>query len=69
MKFSESGFYIERYIKCANCGVLIYQRADQELLTEDGETYCSPWCIDWKNSRKERRLKKAESDGASVGDS
>ena len=68
MKFSENGLYIERYIKCGNCGVLIYQRADQELLTDDGETYCSPWCIEWKNSRKERRSKNVESDGAGEGD-
>jgi hypothetical protein len=69
MKFSENGLYIERYIKCGNCGVLIYQRADPELLTDDGETYCSAWCIDWKNSRKERRSNKGESDGVSGGDS
>ncbi len=68
MKFSENGLYIEHYIKCGNCGILIYQRADQELLTDDGETYCSPWCIDWKNSRKERRSKTGESDVAGEND-
>ena len=67
MKFSENGLYIERYIKCGNCGVLIYQRADQELLTDDGETYCSPWCIDWKNSREERRSKSGEAMGGESG--
>ena len=24
MRFSDNGYYIERYIKCDNCGVLIY---------------------------------------------
>jgi hypothetical protein len=68
MKFSENGLYVERYIKCGNCGVLIYQRADQELLTDDAETYCSSWCIEWKNSRKERRSKNMGSNGAGESD-
>jgi len=24
MRFSANGYYIERYVKCANCGLLIY---------------------------------------------
>ena len=24
MRFSENGYYIERYVKCANCGLLVY---------------------------------------------
>ena len=24
MRFSENGYYIEKYVKCANCGLLIY---------------------------------------------
>ena len=27
MRFSDNGYYIERYIKCDNCGVLIYDEA------------------------------------------
>ena len=57
MKFSENGLYIERYIKCGNCGVLIYQLEGQEILTHDGVTYCSRWCIDWKIAREQRRAK------------
>jgi hypothetical protein len=55
MKFSENGLYIERYIKCGNCGVLIYEKEGQEILTREDVTYCSQWCIDWKMAREERR--------------
>jgi hypothetical protein len=55
MKFSETGLYIERYIKCGTCGVLIYENRDQQLLTVDNITYCSQWCIEWKNARDARR--------------
>ena len=55
MKFSENGLYIERYIKCGTCGVLIYENSDQQLLTVENVTYCSQWCIDWKNARAARR--------------
>jgi hypothetical protein len=55
MRFSENGLYIERYIKCGNCGVLIYEKKDQQILTHDRLTYCSQWCIDWKIARDKRR--------------
>jgi N-methylhydantoinase B len=55
MRFSENGFYIERYIKCGTCGVLIYESEGQPVLTHDGVTYCSQWCIDWKIAREKRR--------------
>ena len=55
MRFSENGLYIERYIKCGNCGVLIYEKKDQQILTHDGVTYCSQWCVDWKIAREKRR--------------
>ena len=60
MKFSENGFYIERYIKCAACGVLIYQSQGQPVLIDDGVTYCSQWCIDWKIAREKRRANPAK---------
>lgn len=72
MKFSENGLYVERYIKCGNCGVLIYQRANQGILTHDGITYCSRWCIDWKISRERRQRIKGSGAGgqpASLADS
>jgi hypothetical protein len=60
MRFSENGLYIERYIKCGNCGVLIYEKKDQQILTHGGVTYCSQWCIDWKIAREKRRRDDAE---------
>jgi hypothetical protein len=54
MKLSENGLYVERYIKCGTCGVLIYDKGDQQLLTHDGSHYCSQWCIDWKEAREAR---------------
>jgi hypothetical protein len=55
MRFSENGLYVERYIKCSTCGVLIYYKENQQLLTHDGLIYCSQWCIDWKKAREARR--------------
>jgi hypothetical protein len=55
MRFSENGLYVERYIKCGTCGALIYERRDEQLLTDQGIVYCSQWCIDWKESRDARR--------------
>jgi N-methylhydantoinase B len=52
MRFSENGYYIERYVKCQNCGLLIY---DQGLPVErEGRTllYCSEWCIEWARLRE-----------------
>ena len=57
MKFSENGFYVEYYTKCATCGTLIYHQEIQELLTSDGLFYCSQWCIDWKKARDARLLR------------
>jgi 5-oxoprolinase (ATP-hydrolysing)/N-methylhydantoinase B len=48
MRFANKRFYVERYIKCDCCGVLIY---DQGLATAapDGapRLFCSQWCRDW----------------------
>jgi hypothetical protein len=48
MRFSENGYYIEAYVKCDNCGVLIYD----DGLTSESELqrdliFCTPWCIEW----------------------
>jgi len=62
MKFSHNGLYIERYTKCANCGILIYEASSKDQLQHEGEIYCSQWCVDWKINRDERlrRAKSAE---------
>lgn len=60
MKFSQNGLYIESYMKCTNCGVLIYDKIDKAKLGPDNAPYCSSWCIDWKKERDTRRSKVAK---------
>ena len=51
MRLSKNGYYVEKYVKCANCGLLIY---DQGIEVErDGGTrlFCSDWCIEWARLR------------------
>jgi len=50
MRFSENGYYIEKYLKCANCGLLIYGSG---ITGHDGGSrlYCSEWCIKWADLR------------------
>jgi N-methylhydantoinase B len=58
MKFSQNGFYIESYTKCANCGVLVYESVAEDQANKvelDGATYCSQWCVDWKAARDARK--------------
>ena len=54
MKFAPNRLYIEEYVKCANCGVLIYEdRSTKKLSTVNsgGKLYCSQWCLDWDRAR------------------
>jgi hypothetical protein len=52
MRFSDNGYYVEKYVKCDCCGVLVY---DAGLRVEDavrGELlYCSAWCREWQTQR------------------
>jgi N-methylhydantoinase B len=50
MRFSDNGYYIEKYIKCANCGMLVYGQKRQAAGT--GPVYCSDWCIEWARLRQ-----------------
>lgn len=53
MRFSANGYYVEKYLKCANCGLLVYGpgvRADHH---GKSALYCSPWCIEWTALRDE----------------
>ena len=55
MKFAPNHLYIEEYVKCANCGVLIYEERDakeSETISKDGKVYCSQWCLDWEEARE-----------------
>ncbi|MBI4697324.1 MAG: hypothetical protein HY749_25230 [Gammaproteobacteria bacterium] len=51
MRFADNGYYIERYVKCDNCGVLIYgDGVSAKIAARDG-LYCSAWCVDWADAR------------------
>ncbi len=47
MRFSENGYYIERYVKCANCGLLIYGPGIAGARHGKSALYCSEWCVEW----------------------
>lgn len=52
MRFSDNGYYIERYIKCDNCGVLIYDEGGTKAEVKGVEKlFCSDWCIQWNTAR------------------
>lgn len=58
MKFSQNGLYIERYLKCANCGVLVYEGTEDDAakrVEPDGRLFCSSWCVDWAHEREARQ--------------
>lgn len=52
MRFAEKGYYIEQYIKCANCGMLIYGTALEGQLAGKPAVFCSDWCRDWPSLRE-----------------
>lgn len=52
MRFGEKGYYIEEYVKCANCGVLIYGEALQGQLGNRPAVFCTAWCRDWPSLRE-----------------
>ena len=51
MRFSENGFYIEKYLKCANCGLLVYGAGVKAQLSGKHQLYCSDWCAEWAAQR------------------
>ena len=46
MRFSDNRYYIEAYVKCSNCGVLIYDESAIDGV-DGGELFCSDWCKKW----------------------
>ena len=57
MKFAPNRMYIETYHKCANCGLLLYERpaqAEPAMLVRNRRIYCSEWCITWEADREQR---------------
>jgi hypothetical protein len=62
MKFSQNGLYIEKYVKCANCGTLIYSNDSEQqkqAIKKDDQILCSQWCVDWAEARRQRRAESA----------
>ena len=52
MRFSPNGYYIERYVKCDCCGVLIYDDGIAMHHATAGELlFCSPWCRAWQTQK------------------
>ena len=51
-RVSDKRYYIENYVKCANCGVLVYDEG-VGAQGEAGEAavYCSAWCVEWAAKR------------------
>jgi N-methylhydantoinase B len=48
MRFSANGYYIERYVKCDCCGVLIYGDGIAHGGADRAERlYCTQWCREW----------------------
>ena len=50
MRFSPEGYYVERYVKCANCGLLIYDHGVHEAAGKG--LFCSAWCVAWDEQRQ-----------------
>lgn len=51
MKFSDNGYYVEKYLKCANCGMLVYGPGLKRELGGKSQLYCSDWCVEWAAKR------------------
>ncbi len=52
MRFAENGYYIEQYVKCDNCGVLIYgEGVTGSSAHAAGHLFCSRWCVAWHEQR------------------
>jgi N-methylhydantoinase B len=47
MRFSANGYYVERYVKCANCGLLVYGAGIRGDRHGRPALFCSDWCIEW----------------------
>ena len=42
-----SGYYVDHYPKCANCGRLLYGSGFEERVAGAVYEFCSDWCRDW----------------------
>ena len=53
MRFSENGYYVEKYLKCANCGLLVYGAGIEGPVHGKPGLFCSEWCVEWARLREE----------------
>ncbi|MEQ8348147.1 MAG: hypothetical protein RIB84_20795 [Sneathiellaceae bacterium] len=56
MKFSANRLYVEQYLKCDNCGILLYEGEPQIADAEAGKKFCSDWCVDWYRTETMKRF-------------
>jgi len=56
MKFSANKLYIEQYLKCDNCGILLYEGEPRITDAEPGKRFCSQWCVDWYREQTLKRF-------------
>ncbi|TPM93758.1 hydantoinase B/oxoprolinase family protein [Mesorhizobium sp. B2-1-3A] len=52
MKLSDNGYYVERYVKCCNCGLLIYKDGLTRKAGGTSGLFCSEWCVEWFDRRE-----------------
>jgi len=50
MRMSPEGYYVERYVKCDNCGLLIYGDGLPSITRE--ALFCTEWCVAWDAKRQ-----------------
>ncbi len=51
MRFSANGFYIEKYVKCPCCGMLVYGPGIAGTRHGKPCVNCSDWCVAWAGRR------------------
>jgi 5-oxoprolinase (ATP-hydrolysing)/N-methylhydantoinase B len=52
MRFSKNRYYLEKYLKCNNCGVLIYDAGVKVERKGKEQLFCSDWCVEWSALRE-----------------
>jgi 5-oxoprolinase (ATP-hydrolysing)/N-methylhydantoinase B len=52
MKLSDNGYYVEKYVKCRNCGLLIYKDGLTKKVAGKAHLFCSQWCVEWFDRRE-----------------
>lgn len=51
MRMSANGYYVEKYVKCSCCGLLVYGQGIKGQRHGKAAIYCSPWCVEWASLR------------------